>query len=280
MDFTLLKQQILTRRFGRWVLHKRDAVSLVWAAHTMAEDVGSLSNDHLATHLVCAMAIPGSTFVDVGAHIGSIIADVRYTVPTAKIVAIEAVPDKVVALRKYFPNVELHGCAVGETSGEVDFFVNEKQSGYSSLAETTPVKDAVLKKIVVPLRRLDDLIQATDVSVIKIDVEGAELGVLRGARDIIMRCRPLVMFESGPNVDPTLGYTKEAMHAFFESVDMDLVVPNRLAHAGPALSLEAFLDSHVYPRRTTNYFAVPREHIAEHRERAKRATGGVSLRIN
>jgi FkbM family methyltransferase len=280
MNLTLLKQQILTRRLGRWALHKRDAIALVWAAHTMAEDIGSLSNDYLATRLVCAMAKPGSTFVDVGAHIGSVIADVFGRVPTAKIVAIEAMPNKVLALRKFFPNVELHGCAVGDTTGVVDFFVNESQSGYSSLAQSSPFKDDVLKKIVVPIRRLDDLIQATDVSVVKIDVEGAELGVLRGAKNLILRCRPLLMFESGPVIDPTLGYTKEALHAFFESVDMDVLVPNRLAHAGPSLSLDAFLESHVYPRRTTNYFAVPREHLAEHRERAKRVTGGVRLRFN
>jgi FkbM family methyltransferase len=37
----------------------------------------------------------------------------------------------------------------------------------------------------VPIEKLDNLIKSTDVDAIKIDVEGAELGVLRGAVDIL-----------------------------------------------------------------------------------------------
>jgi hypothetical protein len=35
------------------------------------------------------------------------------------------------------------------------------------------------------------------------------------------------------------------------------------------MTLDAFLDSHEYPRRTTNYFALPVERVAEIRAQAR-----------
>jgi hypothetical protein len=53
------------------------------------------------------------------------------------------------------------------------------------------------EKISVPARRLDDIVQRENLqpAVIKIDVEGAELKVLRGAADTLRRLRPLVVME-------------------------------------------------------------------------------------
>jgi hypothetical protein len=50
---------------------------------------------------------------------------------------------------------------------------------------------ATLEVDVIPL----DHLRLEDVGLIKIDVEGAELGVLEGAGETISRCRPLMMIE-------------------------------------------------------------------------------------
>ena len=110
---------------------------------------------------------------------------------------------------------------------------------------------------------------AIDVDAIKIDVEGAELGVLRGAVKILRKCRPIIMFESAPQTDDGLGYTKEAIFEFLSSVDYCLVVPNRVAHNDDGLTLTGFNESHLYPRRTTNYFAIPSERRLVFRDRAR-----------
>jgi FkbM family methyltransferase len=107
-------------------------------AHLSVEAVGTLANDQLATTLITRICGSHRTFIDVGAHIGSIIAQVRHYDRSIKIVAIEAIPAKAQDLRRRFPFVELHGCAVGETTGEIAFFIDIRQSGYSSLA--TPIE--------------------------------------------------------------------------------------------------------------------------------------------
>jgi FkbM family methyltransferase len=264
-----MKQSLLGYPVGRTALFLRDKFELFRGANSFIEAVGTIANDQLATTLVTKICGSRKTFVDVGAHIGSIIAQVRHHDPSIKIVAIEAIPEKVLDLRKRFPFVELHGCAVGEITGKIPFFIDIKRSGYSSLARPTEIDQKSKLEIMVPIEKLDNLVETTDVDAIKIDVEGAELGVLRGAQGILRRCRPIVMFESGPSENDGLGYTKEDMLNFLDAIGFAVVVPNRVAHNDEGLSTAGFVESHLYPRRTTNYFAIPRERRIEFRDKAR-----------
>lgn len=56
-----------------------------------------------------------------------------------------------------------------------------------------------LKEVVVELRRIDDL--GVEPSFVKIDVEGAELGVLRGMESTLERFRPVLMIERSERFD-------------------------------------------------------------------------------
>jgi FkbM family methyltransferase len=264
-----MKQRLLGNPIGRTALFLRDKLDLLRGSHFSLETVGTIANDQLATILITKICGSHKTFVDVGAHIGSIIAQVRHEDPSINIVAIEAIPEKVLNLRRRFPFVDLHGCAVGETTGEISFFIDTKRSGYSSLAKPTETDEKSKVEIKVAIEKLDNLVKAVDVDAIKIDVEGAELGVLRGSVNILKRCRPIVMFESGPTGNDGLGYTKEEILNFLNSLDFSVIVPNRLAHEDHGLTTIGFVESHLYPRRTTNYFAVPKERRVEFRDRAR-----------
>lgn len=224
---------------------------------TSSEAIGTIANDQLAEFLVTRLC--DRTFVDVGAHIGSIIAEVQANCPRAKITAVEPIPEKARWLRQKFKNIDVVECALSDHEGETSFFVNDAASGYSSLAR--PSTQA--REIKVPLKRLDTIVD--DADVIKIDVEGAELGVLKGSERL--NSRPIIMFESAPN--EVLGYTKAELWAWFSGHGYAIFLPNRLAHTAPAMSLEVFIDSHQYPRHTTNYFAVPNEKIDVVRTKAR-----------
>jgi FkbM family methyltransferase len=270
------KQWVLGSFFGRLLISGRDTLELVRAALRSPETVGTLANDHLATLLVTRLCQPGKTFLDVGAHIGSIIAAVAQRDASIKIVAIEAIPEKAARLRRKFPLVTVHACAVGDHEGEVSFFINPRQSGYSSLGQPRTSDQNGIQQVRVPMRRLDDLVPQGGIDVIKIDVEGAELGVLRGSPKLLAASRPVIMFESGPGDAEGLGFTKPAMWQFFADQRYTLHVPNRVAHSDDGLSLEGFADSHTHPRRTTNYIAIPIERRLEIRDRARALLGIVA----
>lgn len=252
-----IKRMLVGTKVGRIAMTWRDTYRL-WQAPRV--EFGTVVNDQIASRLAVAFCPSDGTFVDVGAHIGSIISDVKFRHPSAKVVAFEAIPNKAEALRKKFPSVEIHNVALWDSEGEAAFFVDPQHSGCSSLHRT----GSAVQEIRIATRRLDTVLADRPVHIVKIDVEGAELGVLKGATALLAKERPIVMFESGP--EDRLGFTKPAMFAFFDEQDYQLFAPNRLAHTGGAMTLDAFLDSHEYPRRTTNYFALPKERAEEIRE--------------
>jgi FkbM family methyltransferase len=182
---------------------------------------------------------------------------------------VEAVPGKIAHLKKRFPKVEVVGTALGDRKGEATFYVLEgKNSGFSSLGR--PAAEGQLLEIRVPICRLDDIVDDRKVDVIKIDVEGAELGVLKGSESVVAGCRPTIIFESGPQLDEGLGYSKQDLWQWFADRSYAVLIPDRVAHEDPGLGLESFLDSHRYPWRTRNYFAIAKERRSEIRDKAQR----------
>lgn len=269
-----MKQMLLGTAAGTIALAGRDRIALLHAAIFCPDAEGTLANDQLATTLVSALCQSNKIFLDVGAHIGSVIAAVMQHDKSVSIVAIEAIPEKIAKLRKKFPSIDLHGCAVDNITGEVSFFINKKKSGYSSLARPSKQSASNVTEISVPINKIDDLLSSDQVDVMKIDVEGAELGVLQGSEKLILKSRPTIMFESAPLPDDDgLGYTKEAIWAWLTEQHYVVLVPNRVAHNDPGLSQEGFLESHLYPRRTTNYFAIPTERRVEIRDAARAVLG-------
>lgn len=200
----MLKRMLAGTELGSAAVRIRDRLGLVRSAIGGSAELGDQRNNAIANRLVTGLRRPGRTFIDVGAHIGSVLGEVARN-SSGRVIAFEAIPTKAARLTKKFPDVIVHNCALLDREGETRFYIDNAQSGYSSLSE----HGGDVTEIVVPGSRMDALIDDDDVDVIKIDVEGAELGVLRGAEAVIARCRPVVMFESGPG--DVLGYTKEEL---------------------------------------------------------------------
>ncbi len=258
-----MKQYLLKTSIGHIMLAARDKVDILNAAFFNPESVGTLANDQLATYLVTRLCRQEKIFIDVGAHIGSILSEVRRNCASVDIFAIEAIPRKADNIRNSFKDITVYNCAVGDHEGDVTFYENTQKSGYSSLIK--PSTPEFIKELTVPLRKMDDLISHQGVDIIKIDVEGAELSVLQGSSNIIKTSSPVILFESAPGEQKV----KEALWDYFQSHGYILLAPNRLAHNDPGLGLETFIEGHLYPRRTTNYFAVPRARQIETRNLAR-----------
>ena len=262
-----LKQALVASPLGTRLYRLRQLWEGFRSLQSYPQYSGIAGQRRCAQLLLSGMCVRGETFLDVGAHIGSVLADVLAHHANTPVIAIEAVPAKAAHIQKRFPSVTLHSCAVGDAEGTVQFYVDVKRPGYSSLSRGENESDVVA--IDVQMRRIDDLIPTSrKVGVMKIDVEGAELQALRGARGMLERDKPAICFESTELNDDVA-----ALFDLLGSYGYDLFVPNRLPDLAPALTREGFLEAHYHPRRTTDYFAIHRERREEYRGRAAAALG-------
>lgn len=264
-----LRRAMVRNRAGTWLRNVRDFYDLVATGKRHFEEVGSIANDHLCRQLMTSLVPAGKVFLDVGSHIGSVIAELQQNCPGAKVIAFEAIPEKVSFLKHTFPQARIVSCAVGQADTEISFHIDCSQSGYSSISNSILPGDHRLQTITVPLRRLDAMDLPSGIDAMKIDVEGAEQGVISGARSLLARERPIIYFESGPDDLADLGFTKPGLWQAITELGYTIHVPNRVAHADTGLSLEMFIDSHAYPRRTSNYIAIPTERRDEYRSRVR-----------
>jgi FkbM family methyltransferase len=145
----------------------------------------------------------GMTFYDVGANVGfySLIA-ARVVGATGNVFSFEPLPENVVSLqnnakRNGFDHLHIFPFALGRSNEEAPFFTSERPT-WGRLGSTGRKPDKYVTNIRVLVRRLDDLVSEQHLSLpdlIKIDVEGAELDVLEGARETIESKRPILVVE-------------------------------------------------------------------------------------
>lgn len=199
-----------------------------------------------------------SSAIDVGCHEGSILDVILRHAPEGEHHAFEPLPDLFARLREKYagnPQVHLHETALSDAPGEATFQHVVTNPGYSGLLRRRfdrPHEDVV--EIRVKLARLDDIVGPTaDVRLIKIDVEGAELQVLRGARELLRRSRPFVVFEHGQGAADVYGTRPEHVYELFAECGMRLsLMGDWLASGGTkTLAREDFVREF---DRVTNYY--------------------------
>jgi FkbM family methyltransferase len=126
------------------------------------------------------------TIIDAGANIGNHAAYWCAFVPHERLVCFEPMPDAFELLCLNAPDAERYECALSDGAGYVFMRQCGANRGMSRVSHDG--------EVLVPRVRLDDLV-FTDVSLVKIDVEGHECRVLAGARETIARDRPALVVE-------------------------------------------------------------------------------------
>lgn len=168
--------------------------------------------------LMTSLLNPGNNFVDVGANSGYFtLLAARKVGPSGQVISFEPLPSMRERIRQNlalngFNNVKLHDVAVSNTNGEVEFF--EGPSGHKGLSSLRPLSDSdsTLKVRTTPLDELYPDIDA--VSLIKIDVEGAEQLALEGMRNLLSRHKPQLVVEITDQYLQAFGHNAQSLFAF------------------------------------------------------------------
>lgn len=196
------------------VVVERDATDLISKAYREGE---GWKVNPLLVALMLALVPPGGTVLDVGANVGSI--SLALAASGRRALAVEAAPVNVglmeaaVALNRMSDRVRLFATAVGDHTGEAHF-VPHGPWGRLATPEAT-------EGIVVPLQTVDSLLAAEGVDRVdlaKIDVEGADLDVLRGmTRLLSVEPGPILIVECSPFTLGSFGVTATQLVGFLEA---------------------------------------------------------------
>lgn len=198
--------------------------------------------------------------VDVGAHAGAWLLPLARLVPDGQAVGFEALPyyaDVLELTRRMFGvrNATVVTQAVTEGPCRVPLIwkspSGRRLTGLTHIAG--PGDEKAHEAISVEGGSLDNYFAGNTqrISFIKCDVEGAEMGVLQGAKDTFARWRPVVYIEIVGDYLRRHGHTKADVHHFFRSRDY---LPFVFGADGVVARIEDFAAS-----ETNDVLFIPRE---------------------
>lgn len=152
-------------------------------------------------------------FLDIGANRGESIQSMLMRRPDASVIAFEPNPilmDKMLRVYKNDRRVVIHNFGLGSQEGEFDLFIpfynNFMFDGLASFKERRArrwlenrlygfdQKKLTIKKVRCQVKRLDDLNLRP--FFIKIDAQGFEYDILRGAEETLKACKPILLIET------------------------------------------------------------------------------------
>jgi FkbM family methyltransferase len=157
-----------------------------------------LLHEEIAIEAVFAALLRSdATYVDVGTNRGQLLAQAVRIAPEGRHIAFEPIPELAAQLRREFPQVDTRELAVSAQPGTAEFCHFRTMDGWSGLRRSLEVSDerGSPEYIQVRLSTLDSELADVDPRLVKIDVEGAELDAIRGARELLARRKPYVVFE-------------------------------------------------------------------------------------
>lgn len=208
---------------------------------------------------------PGMTFFDVGANQGfyTLLA-AKQVGQNGKVFSFEPVPSQIKKLKRNikinrFHNVVTEPLALGSEMGFVNMYVC--LSGDEALSSLRPPSEDInsRKKIIqVSVSTIDNYIRKNNISsvdFVKIDVEGGELNVLRGAVNTIKNFRPIFLCEVQDKRTLQWGYSASEICKFLEDYDYSWFFVGKNGE----LESSVFTDKHKI--KGENLIAIPIEKV-------------------
>ncbi len=168
----------------------------------------------------------GQTFIDVGANQGEYsIWAARKVAPSGSVIAFEPMDTLYKQLNENmrlnpFHNQLFKSLKIGlsDKPGEMNLYGKASSNeGVNTMFPTAEHTELIQK---IPLDTLDSQLEklaCKQVDFIKIDVEGAELQVLKGATETLVKHKPLLLIEVNEEASQAAGYTSDDILVFLRS---------------------------------------------------------------
>lgn len=176
-------------RGKKWYLRSSNP-GVIFGLHDEYELIRELDNQ-LTTN---------SVFYDVGANVGFFTLLTSNISKNGRVIAFEPFPSNLFYLKEHLSmnnvkNVEIIESALSDSSGTTNFFIHGE--GHGNI--TGDIYEFKEKPIKVPKNTIDELVAKNEIpppDFVKIDVDGGELLVLKGANNTIGEYKPTLFIET------------------------------------------------------------------------------------
>jgi FkbM family methyltransferase len=176
--------------------------------------------DKLTELVMRRVLTPTAVCIDIGCHAGSILRLMMKYAPNGRFLAFEPLPQFYEKLLRDFDasKVHVYDLALSDSVGTSSFNYVVSNPGYSGLKKRRYDRvDEIDRSIEVRTDLLDNVIARENigrVAFIKIDVEGAEYLVMKGAESTIRKDKPVIVFEHGLGGSEYYGTRPEDVFSF------------------------------------------------------------------
>lgn len=202
-----------------------------------------------------------SSTIDVGCHKGEILDLILKFSPQGNHFGFEPIPDlfdKLVIKYKGNTNCKISPIAASNEAGFASFnyvITNPSYSGLKKRSYDKPTEKDV--KITVETNLLDELLPpGQKIDLMKIDVEGGELLVLEGARNIIKTSQPYIVFEHGLGASEFYETGPQDVFNFFSALNYELFTLGQYLKEKKPMTSKEF-ENQFYDRLNYYFLAKP-----------------------
>jgi FkbM family methyltransferase len=181
----------------------------------------NLEYDRLTKAIMKQTIHVNSNCIDIGCHKGEILEIILDLSANGKHFAFEPIPELYEVLKKKFSKKASVFCyAVSDNIGNTTFQYVKNAPAYSGINKRSyAIQNPDIEEINVELKSLDGIIpKNVKIDFIKIDVEGGEFGVLKGAKELLCKDKPIVIFESGLGASDYYGTEPEELYHFLTNL--------------------------------------------------------------
>ncbi len=204
----------------------------------------NLEYDRLTKSIMKQQIRANSNCIDVGCHKGEILDIMLKYSPNGKHYGFEPIPYLYNSLKEKYKNKsEILPYALADKSGNTTFQYVKNAPAYSGIKlRKYDIENPEIEEIEVEIKTLDEIIPSNlKVDFIKIDVEGAELGVLKGSRQILKKHKPTVIFEFGLGASDYYGTTpSDIFNLLSKEMGLQIYLLKSFLKNGDSLTLVEF----------------------------------------
>ena len=196
-----------------------------------------------------------SNCIDIGCHKGEILDLMLSYAPKGKHFAFEPIPEMYEQLKLRFDsNCEIYPFALSDKKGETTFNYVKNAPAYSGIKKRKyAVKNPDIEELKVKVDMLDNVLpEDLKIDFIKIDVEGGEFNVLKGAKNVLEKSKPVVVFEFGLGASEFYGTDPGELYDFIENCGLRISLLKTWLKEGNPLERDELIE--IYKQNKEYYF--------------------------